>query len=90
MALPKLASKKVHFPEGLHENGRDGRREHPCLFLKFEIPATLFRPNPRPLDLGFEEHLNLILRKESSREDCKKVISTWKEGEGERMDAQAK
>ena len=39
MTLPKLAS-KVHFPEGLHENGRDGRREHPCLFLKFRNPQA--------------------------------------------------
>ena len=42
-------------------------------------PSTFDGPNTSPLDLGFEEHLNIILRKESSREDCMKVISTWKE-----------
>lgn len=56
MTLPKLAS-KVHFHEGLHEDDRDGRREHPCLFLKFRNSQA----KHSPLDLGFEEHLNMLL-----------------------------
>ena len=60
MTLPKLAS-KVHFHEGLHEDDRDGKREHPCLFLKFRNSQAHSQAKHSALDLGFEEHLNMFL-----------------------------